>query len=187
MNIFKKILVVLAVITNVTLFHAYAGSGGVGYPYTMEPTFSDSVYTYTYTCTNFANCDNYHWIKDSSNNIVDTWIGSSPHNYTFTANGSYTIVDEVFGVVGSMEITSIVPPPPQNGLATLITSSGNKFASTTGFSPSEAVVWTGLNLIKPIISGGVNLLYSLRYWIIALIVLSAIVYFAYRAFKFYRH
>lgn len=70
---------------------------------------------------------------------------------------------------------------------TLITNASSSFNSTVGFAPAEAVTWVGTNLIKPIIGGGLDLLYELRFWIIALVVLGAIVYFAYRAFRFYKH
>lgn len=69
----------------------------------------------------------------------------------------------------------------------LISNASSTFNTTVGFSPSDAVTWTGTNLIKPFIGGGLDLLYELRYWIIALVVLSAIIYFAYRAFRFYKH
>ena len=70
---------------------------------------------------------------------------------------------------------------------TLITNATSSFNNTIGFTPASAVTWVGTNLIKPIIGGGLDLLYELRYWIIALVVLSAFVYFAYRAFRFYKH
>ena len=69
----------------------------------------------------------------------------------------------------------------------LIGNATSSFNATVGFTPADAVTWTGTNLVKPFIGGGVSLLYELRYWIIALVVLSAIIYFAYRAFRFYRH
>ena len=69
----------------------------------------------------------------------------------------------------------------------LISNATSSFQTTVGFAPAEAVTWVGTNLIKPIIGGGLDLLYELRYWIIALVVLSAFVYFAYRAFRFYKH
>jgi hypothetical protein len=70
---------------------------------------------------------------------------------------------------------------------TLISNASSSFETTVGFAPADAVTWVGTNLIKPIIGGGLDLLYELRFWIIALVVLGAIVYFAYRAFRFYKH
>ena len=68
----------------------------------------------------------------------------------------------------------------------LIASSSAEFENTVGFSLSSVVDWMGTNLALPFIGGGVSILYSLRYWIIALVALAIIIYFAYRAFRFFR-
>ncbi len=69
----------------------------------------------------------------------------------------------------------------------LITTASTGFASTTGFSVGSVVTWAGDNLIKLFIGSGLAVLYELRYWIVALVIIAAIVYFAYRAFQFFRH
>lgn len=69
----------------------------------------------------------------------------------------------------------------------LITSAQSGFASTTGFAVTDVVTWAGDNLIKLFIGSGLTVLYELRYWIVALVIIGAIVYFAYRAFRFFRH
>jgi hypothetical protein len=69
----------------------------------------------------------------------------------------------------------------------LIASSSAGFLATTGFNVSDVVTWAGDNLIKLFIGSGLSVLYNLRYWIVALVIISAIVYFAYRAFGFFRH
>lgn len=69
----------------------------------------------------------------------------------------------------------------------LITAAEAGFSTTTGFSISDVVVWAGDNLIKLFIGSGLAVLYNLRYWIVALVVIAAIVYFAYRAFRFFKH
>jgi len=69
----------------------------------------------------------------------------------------------------------------------LITSATAGFATTTGFSVASVVTWTGDNLIKLFIGSGLAVLYELRYWIVALVIIGAIVYFAYRAFRFFKH
>lgn len=73
------------------------------------------------------------------------------------------------------------------GLQSWITAAETGFASTTGFQISDAVTWTGTNLLQVFIGSGLALLYELRYWIVALIILAGVVYFAYRAFLFFRH
>ena len=69
----------------------------------------------------------------------------------------------------------------------LITAAQVGFASTTGFAISDVVTWSGDNLIKLFIGSGLAVLYELRYWIVALVIIAAIVYFSYRAFQFFRH
>lgn len=69
----------------------------------------------------------------------------------------------------------------------LITAAESGFATTTGFSVGDVVTWSGTNLIKLFIGSGLAVLYELRYWIVALVIIGAIVYFAYRAFRFFQH
>lgn len=69
----------------------------------------------------------------------------------------------------------------------LISTAEAGFASTTGFGVDDVIAWSGDNLIKLFIGSGLAVLYELRYWIVALIIIAAIVYFAFRAFRFFRH
>lgn len=70
---------------------------------------------------------------------------------------------------------------------TIIDAATSTFQSTTGFSFGDVVTWTGDNLIKLFIGSGIGVLDALKGWIISLVVIGAIVYFAYRAFRFFRH
>ncbi len=79
------------------------------------------------------------------------------------------------------------PPAPPSGFGTMLSSSEDGFNSTTGFSPADLVGWTGTNLTSVFIGSGLALLYYLRYWILALIIIASIVYFSYRAMQFFRH
>ena len=69
----------------------------------------------------------------------------------------------------------------------LIASSSAGFASTTGFSIDSVTAWMSTNLIQLFIGSGLGVLLSLRYWIVALVILGAIIYFAYRGFRFFQH
>lgn len=69
----------------------------------------------------------------------------------------------------------------------LISTAESGFSSTTGFTVASVVDWMGDNLISLFIGSGLAVLYNLRYWIVALVIIGAIVYFAYRAFRFFRH
>lgn len=70
---------------------------------------------------------------------------------------------------------------------TLVSNATSSFQTTTGFDMSSVVTWMATNLLEPFIGAGLAVLYNLRYWIVALVALSIIVYFAYRGFHFFRH
>ena len=69
---------------------------------------------------------------------------------------------------------------------TLVTNATTSFAATTGFSLSSVATWMWDTLLEPILGGGLAVLYTLRYYIIAMVLISIIVFFAYRAWKMYR-
>ena len=69
----------------------------------------------------------------------------------------------------------------------MVNNAETGFASTTGFSVASAVGWSGDNIIMLFIGSGLSVLYELRYWIMALVIIYLVVFFGYRAFKFFRH
>lgn len=72
-----------------------------------------------------------------------------------------------------------------NSINNLIGNASSTFMATTGFTPSQGITSIGSMFIMPFIGGGIMLLQALTHWIIAIIVLSAFIYFSYRAFMFY--
>lgn len=68
----------------------------------------------------------------------------------------------------------------------LITAAETGFATTTGFSVESLVTWTSENLIQVFLGSGVALLYNLRYWLAAIVMIAVIIYFAFRFFRFFR-
>lgn len=70
---------------------------------------------------------------------------------------------------------------------TLISNATSSFAATTGFSMDSVAVWMWTNLASPIMGTGFGVLYTLRFYILAAIVLGIIVYFAFRFFGFFKH
>lgn len=66
---------------------------------------------------------------------------------------------------------------------TLINTATSSFQTTTGFSISSVVSWMADNLLKVFLGSGLAVLYEMRYWIVALIIISVIVYFAFRALR----
>lgn len=83
------------------------------------------------------------------------------------------------------DITDPSPPPPSPGIgfAGLIDSANSDFASTTGFTIGASVGFVNESLTKLFIGSGLSLLYELRYWIMALIIIAGVIYFAWRAIR----
>ena len=69
---------------------------------------------------------------------------------------------------------------------TLIASSSSSFSTAYGFSYTDLVSFMKTWLLQ-IVGAGLGVLQALLPYIIGLAVISAIVYFLYRAFRFFRH
>jgi hypothetical protein len=74
-------------------------------------------------------------------------------------------------------------------LTDTISGANSGFVTATGLTDGIAgvVTWAGTNLYMLFVGSGLAVLYNLRYWIVALVIISAIIYFAFRAFRFFRH
>ena len=70
---------------------------------------------------------------------------------------------------------------------TLVSAATSTFASTTGFTLDSTLSWAVANFYDLFIGSGLAILYELRGWIVAIIMIAAVVYFAYRMFQFFRH
>jgi len=68
---------------------------------------------------------------------------------------------------------------------TIINTATSTFLTTTGFSLASVVDWMG-DLLKLVLGSGLGLLQSMIPWIVALALISAVVYFLFRAFRFFR-
>lgn len=68
----------------------------------------------------------------------------------------------------------------------IITTASSTFTTAVGFNWANVVAWMK-DLLLLVIGSGLGLLETLLPFIIALITISAIVYFLYRAFRFFRH
>jgi hypothetical protein len=68
----------------------------------------------------------------------------------------------------------------------LIATSSAGFTSAFGFSLSDVITFMKTWLLY-IFGAGIGLLQALMPYIVGLAVISAIIYFIYRAFRFFRH
>ena len=69
---------------------------------------------------------------------------------------------------------------------TLIASSSASFTTAFGISWTDVVTFMKTWLLQ-VIGAGLGILQALMPYIIGLAVISAVVYFLYRAFRFFRH
>ncbi len=69
----------------------------------------------------------------------------------------------------------------------IMDQANSNFQATTNFSITGVVGWAGDNLIKLFIGSGLGLLFDLRWWIMAMLIISSIVYFSYRSYQFFKH
>ena len=69
---------------------------------------------------------------------------------------------------------------------TIISNASSTFSTAVGFTWADTITYMK-SLLLLIIGSGLGLLQVLLPYIIALVIISAIVYFIYRAFRFFRH
>ncbi len=117
----------------------------------------------------------------------DTDCASGPLDYATCLSHS-----EVLGCYqtnGSIWGDCVDPPPPpepSGPFSGIIDIGERAYASTTGESLGASVAWAGDNFTKPFLGSAFALIYYLRWWIVALLIIAACIYFAYRAFRFFR-
>lgn len=68
----------------------------------------------------------------------------------------------------------------------LIANATSSFQTTTGFSLDSVATWMWTNLAEPILGGGLAVLYTLRFYIIAVALLGVVVFFGFRLWKMWR-
>jgi len=68
----------------------------------------------------------------------------------------------------------------------IITSASTTFNTTTGFSLSSVVDFM-TDMITLVIGTGLGVLQALLPWIVALVAIGAVVWFLFRAFRFFKH
>jgi hypothetical protein len=76
--------------------------------------------------------------------------------------------------------------PPTGGLGDSLASSTPLFYETTGFDIMRVASSTN-GLIKLFIGNGLAIIYQLRGWLVALVIIGTILLFSGKAFRFFRH
>lgn len=89
-------------------------------------------------------------------------------------------------VSGVFTVTDPPLPPAPAGIPALLANATSSFATIVGFTPADSVGWQVNNLLKPLIGGGLSLLYVLRYVLIAVLVIWGILMAGKMAFRFFK-
>ncbi len=77
-------------------------------------------------------------------------------------------INVVFGVVE--------PPAASGGFSGMLDEGETAYSNVTGESMGASVSWAGDNFIKPFIGSGLHVLFTLRHWIMALLVIYFLVF-----------
>lgn len=161
---------------------------------TLTPTY-DHAYAFIFAATYFGGTATLSAGTNTSQSFLFGFNGGSGL-YAGTTDVSagvaenYTINRASTGriLLTGVYLNPYSPTPPSPiSFQGWIDAADSGYESTTGFTAAAAVAWTGDNLIKVFIGSGMSVLYYLRYWILALIIVALVVYFAFRAFVFFRH
>ncbi len=196
-----KIKHILLALIFLAPFSAFA-SGEV---YTRTPsgssfTVADVTLTLTDSSEPHYNCEfngGSQWYFEITDSLSNTYDGATRNVYTDGSDtfilpaGDYVSVvfvchDHPAGNHDFGDSFTLTPPPPP-AFDIELANATSTFSATTGFDISGVITWAGDNLIKLFIGTGLAILYSIRGWLVAMVVIGAIVYFAYRAFRFFRH
>ena len=71
-------------------------------------------------------------------------------------------------------------------MQTLITTASSTFTTALGFNWSDVTAYMS-SLLSLVLGTGLGLLQTLMPYIVGLVFIGAVVYFVYRAFRFFRH
>ncbi len=108
-----------------------------------------------------------------------TCIGNS-----YGVAGSYEACSSEYTSTGSFVLSS-GSGSPSFSMDTVISNASSTFTTAVGFNWSDVVAFMK-SLLLLVIGSGLGLLETLLPYIIALVTISAIVYFLYRAFRFFK-
>lgn len=82
---------------------------------------------------------------------------------------------------------SAAPALAATSLDEVVGNATSSVANTLGFSMDSVGTWMWVNLGQPILGTGLGTLLTMRYFILSIIVLGIIIYFAFRYFGFFKH
>lgn len=132
-----------------------------------------NIQVYIYPNGTLSSC-----IVNWDNASFENELGASPSENLAIACSSFAYTSGTLLYGPQVEI--------QGAFITMVSEGDTVMTTVTGENMGAGVSWVGENFIKLFIGSGLALLSSMIGWIVALVIIGAIVYFAYRAFRFFR-
>ncbi len=111
---------------------------------------------------------------------------SDPNADADCENGTYSSCTGSSAYIGESYTVVYSPVLANLSMDTIIANASSTFTGAVGFNWSDVTTFMK-SLLLLVIGSGLGLLETLLPYIIALVTISAIVYFLYRAFRFFRH
>ncbi len=88
-------------------------------------------------------------------------------------------------VLNTLTVVEDTPEPPSNPFAAVVAEGDTVMTTVTGENMQANVSYAGDTFYKPFIGAGLSVLYYIRYWVVALVIIGLIVFF-YRRVKLNR-
>lgn len=116
---------------------------------------------------------------------MDTTASTHDGNEWNTTDGATATYDLIFTIEGD----AIAPPPPPDtsSLQYQLSAASSSIGATTGYDIQTLLRTLGGKMFVLFAGAEVAILGGMKAWIVALLIIAVIVYFASRAFRFFRH
>ena len=130
-----------------------------------------------------------YWIVQSrSGDLNEThyyWFGSDEGSSVISAffDGSDWLYNQGWENVFTVTISTIIPP--SNGFLDMVSLGNSTFSDTASLTAGGLVNWVSESFIVLIIGSGLAVLSALWGWVLALLIIFFLVFFAYRSFRLF--
>lgn len=111
---------------------------------------------------------------------------TDPNNLADCNNGTIAQCRGSSAYISEYSVVYLLSSGSEVNMDSVISNASTTFSSAVGFNWADVVTFMK-SLLLLVIGSGLGLLETLLPYIIALITIGAIVYFLYRAFRFFRH
>lgn len=171
-------------------------NGGAGQTVYVTLTLSGATGNFRYSCGgSVTNCSLTTFTASlvEASMVVPVNMGAGDFAYIYFTNFSGSGQGTITGVCVDDDGTSCTssppppPPPPPDNLGAQLSAASSSMEMTTGFDILTLQLIGGTELSKLWLGNSLAFLLLYRVWIVAFIVIGAVLYFSMRAWRFFRH